>query len=78
MMERKRCDAYDQIRDRGCCYYAGHGGRHNFARLDHDYLLERELRSALDAMTAARDEACVALENMGAGARAAELRKVGT
>jgi hypothetical protein len=52
------CSAYDQISDRKCRYYEGHNGRHNFARLDHDASLERELRRELDEMTAARDEAC--------------------
>lgn len=45
------CPAYDQISDRTCRYYANHGGKHNFARLDHDSSLERELRRALDEMT---------------------------
>jgi hypothetical protein len=45
------CSAYDQISGRGCRFYAGHGGKHNFARLDHDCALERELRRALDEMT---------------------------
>jgi len=53
----KICPAYDHISDRQCGYYAGHGGRHNFARLDHDASLERELRRDLDAMTAALGEA---------------------
>jgi hypothetical protein len=44
------CTAYDQISDRTCRYYANHGGRHNFARLDHDCALERELRRQLDEM----------------------------
>ena len=51
------CPAYDQIADRKCRYYAGHGGRHNFARLDHDCSLERELRRELDAMTKALGQA---------------------
>jgi hypothetical protein len=42
------CSAYDQIAGRTCRYYAGHGGRHNFARLDHNCALERELRRELD------------------------------
>lgn len=42
------CGAYDQISDRKCRYYAAHGGRHNFASLDHDCALERELRRELD------------------------------
>lgn len=74
------CKAYDQISDRTCRYYAGHKGRHNFARIDHDSTLERALRHALDEMTAARDDACSELEDTGgefAMARAAELRKVG-
>jgi hypothetical protein len=79
--DKPLCSAYDQISDRRCRYYAGHGGRHNFVRLDrHDSTLERELRRALDAMTTARDEACNELEDTGgefATARAAELRKVG-
>lgn len=50
------CTAYDQITDRTCRYYAGHGGRHNFARLDHDCLLERQLRYDLDEMTRALAE----------------------
>ena len=45
------CGAYDQISDRTCRYYADHGGKHNFARLDHDSSLERELRRALDETT---------------------------
>jgi len=44
------CTAYDQIGGRKCRYYANHGGRHNFARLDHDCSLERELRRQLDEM----------------------------
>lgn len=55
--DQKLCSAYDQITDRGCRYYAGHGGRHNFARLDHDCALERELRRELDAMTKALGQA---------------------
>jgi hypothetical protein len=57
MAELQRCDVYDQISDRGCRYDAGHGGKHNFARLDHDTVLERELRRELDAMTRALTEA---------------------
>ena len=45
------CTAYDQISDRKCRYYVDHGGKHNFARLDHDSSLERELRRALDETT---------------------------
>ena len=45
------CAAYDQISDRKCRYYADHGGKHNFARLDHDCALERDLRRALDEAT---------------------------
>lgn len=56
--EPEMCPAYDQISARPCRYYVGHGGRHNFTRLDHDCALERTLRRALDEMTAARDEAC--------------------
>jgi hypothetical protein len=51
------CSVYDQISDRKCCYYADHGGKHNFARLDHDSALERDLRRELDEMTRIRDEA---------------------
>lgn len=54
---KELCGAYDQISDRGCRYYAGHGGRHNFARLDHDCSLERELRRELDEMGKALGEA---------------------
>jgi hypothetical protein len=81
--EPERCKVFDQISGRDCRYYAGHGGRHNFARLDHDCHLERELRRALDAMTAARDEACdIATRSTDARPpidrkRIAELRKVG-
>ena len=50
------CTTFDQISDRKCRYYADHGGAHNFARLDHDCALERELRRQLDEMVAARDE----------------------
>jgi hypothetical protein len=84
------CTVYDQISDRTCRYYAGHGGKHNFARLDHDCLLERELRRALDAMTAARDASCdiadtaitlkgdfIGRRNKLGSACIAELRKVG-
>lgn len=53
-----RCAAYDQISDRSCRYDANHKGRHNFARLDHDTTLARDLRRRLDEMTAARDVAC--------------------
>ena len=53
------CTAYDQISDRTCRYDADHGGWHNFARLDHDCALERELRRSLDevstGLTAALD-----------------------
>lgn len=55
--EEKLCTAYDQIAGRGCRYYAGHGGRHNFARLDHNCALERELRRELDEATKALAEA---------------------
>lgn len=51
------CAAYDQIADRTCRYYANHGGRHNFARLDHDCALERELRRELDETTKGLAEA---------------------
>jgi hypothetical protein len=84
------CSVYDQISDRACRYYADHGGKHNFARLDHDSLLERELRRALDVLTAARDEACdiadtaiklkgdfIGRRNKLGSTRVAELRKVG-
>ena len=80
-----RCDTYDQILNRGCCYYAGHGGRHNFAHLDHDARLERALRAELDAAIAERDrlrdllaEACDALHDTGvdfANAAAERIRK---
>jgi len=88
--EPEMCSTYDQISDRKCRYYASHGGRHNFASLDHNCALERELRRALDAMTAARDEACgiaeTAIKLQGdfigrrgqrGSARIVELRKVG-
>ena len=84
------CTAYDQISDCKCRYYAGHRGRHSFARLDHDCLVERELRRMLDEMIAARDEACsladTAIKMRGdfigrrdqlASERLVELRKVG-
>lgn len=90
-MTDKRCEAYDQISDRTCRYYTGHGGRHNFALLGHDCSLERELRRQLDEMIAARDEACgiaetafklhgdfIGREDKYGSARIAELRKVGT
>jgi len=51
------CTAYDQISDRTCRYYADHGGRHNFARLDHDSSLERELRRSVDEAQKALAEA---------------------
>ena len=51
------CSAYDQISDRTCRYYRGHGGGHNFSRLDHDCALERELRRELDATTFALAQA---------------------
>ena len=85
----KLCVAYDQISDRTCRYYAGHGGQHNFARLDHDSWLERELRRQLDNVTAARDELADIAEGETLDetyspsgvkhtlARIAELRKVG-
>lgn len=46
------CTAYDQITDRGCRYFTGHGGKHN-----HDATLERFLRQQLDEMTRALAEA---------------------
>ena len=55
--DAKLCSAYDQISDRTCRYYADHGGKHNFARLDHDCALERELRRALDEVTRGLAEA---------------------
>lgn len=86
----KMCSAYDQISDRKCRYYEHHGGKHNFARLDHNTCLERDLRCALDAMTIARDEACdiadtaikmqgdfIGRRNKRGSARVTELRKVG-
>lgn len=82
--DTKTCPAYDQISDRGCRYYAGHGGKHNFARLDHDCALERELRRQLDEMAVARDEACdIAArwfdDHPGRDSeRITELRKIGT
>lgn len=51
------CSVYDQISDRRCRYFAGHGGSHNFARLGHDCSLERELRGELDVMVRAITEA---------------------
>lgn len=51
------CGAYDQISDRRCRYYADHGGAHNFARLDHDCSLERELRRELDGVVLGLGEA---------------------
>ena len=48
MNDPTMCSAHDQISDRKCRYYAGHSGKHNFARLDHDSSLERELRRELD------------------------------
>ena len=39
------CAIYDQISDRRCGYYAGHGGRHNFEPV---VIKARELRRALD------------------------------
>jgi hypothetical protein len=51
------CGAYDQISQWKCRYYAGHLGRHNFARVDHDTALERELRRELDQMTMALGQA---------------------
>lgn len=72
------CTVYDQITDRSCRYYIGHGGSHNFARLDHNYYLERALRCELDTMTKARDEACDIAAMAGHKLkRIAELRKVG-
>lgn len=84
-----KCPAYSQIADRGCSYDEGHGGKHNFARLDHDCTLERALRRALDRMIGARDEACtlaelaitmkgdfIGHENKYAGVRIAELRRI--
>lgn len=53
----KLCSAYDQIGGRRCRYYADHGGKHNFARLDHDTRLERELRRELDETAKALVEA---------------------
>ena len=55
--DAKLCSAYDQISDRRCRYYADHGGKHNFARLDHDCSLERELRRELDEVTKGLAEA---------------------
>jgi hypothetical protein len=88
--DEKRCTAYNQILDRPCCYYADHGGRHNFARLDHDTALECALRRALDEMTKARDEACniaetaikmhgdfIGRRNQRGSDRIVDLRKVG-
>lgn len=85
------CLAYDQISDRACCYYAGHGGKHNFTRIDHDSSQERELRRLLDEMIVARNEACdlaamaikmrgdfVGRRNQLGSERLVELRKVGT
>lgn len=77
------CPAYEQISDRRCRYYEGHSGKHNFARLNHDSSLERDLRRALDEMTAARDEACHIAEqwidkSFGPDvARLSELKSVG-
>lgn len=84
------CSTYDQISDRTCRYYRGHGGRHNFASLDHNCTLERELRRMLDEVIAARDEACdlaeTAIKMQGdfigrrdqlGSDRIVELRKVG-
>ncbi|HSX22836.1 MAG TPA: hypothetical protein VLE97_08705 [Gaiellaceae bacterium] len=51
------CAAHDQVAGRSCRYYKDHGGRHNFARLDHDCALERELRRELDQRTSALAEA---------------------
>lgn len=51
------CAAYDPISNRVRRYYADHGGKHNFARLDQDCALERELRRELDATTKGLAEA---------------------
>jgi len=82
------CLAYDdQIGGRMCRYYADHGGKHNFARLDHDCALERELRRALDEVTKGLAEALDLFDAVWCPehghapkpsqlARAAELRKL--
>lgn len=81
--DAETCSAHDRICDRRCRYHVDHGGKHNFARLDHDVSLECDLRRQLDEMTAARDEACHLAEQwvdkaFGPDvARLAELRKVG-
>ena len=64
--------------------------RKRHARLDHDSSLERELRRALDELTAARDEACdiadtaikmrsdfIGRRDKLGSTRVAELRKIG-
>jgi hypothetical protein len=84
------CLVYDQISDRACRYYTGHGGGHNFTRLDHDSARERDLRRMLDEVIVARDEACdiagtaiklqgdfVGRRNQLGSKRLIELRKVG-
>ena len=85
----KLCSAYDQISDRRCRYYTDHGGRHNFARLDHNSTLERELRRSLDEAQKALTEALDLFDaswcpehgyapKPAVFARAAELRKLVT
>ena len=84
------CSIYDQISGRTCRYYRDHGSMHNFASLDHNCTLERELRRLLDEVIAARDEACdiadTAIKMRGdfigrrdqlGSDRIVELRKVG-
>lgn len=65
MTDKNLCQTYDQISNRTCRYYAGHGGSHNFARLDHNYFLERALRCELDAMTKALAEAIELFDAVG-------------
>jgi hypothetical protein len=55
--EAPLCSAYDQIAGCKCRYYANHGGKHNFARLEHDAALERELRRQLDEVAEGLAEA---------------------
>ena len=57
-VEKKRCASHDQISDRPCAYYDGHGGSHHFAPIGHNTWLERDLRATLDEVMRARDEAC--------------------
>jgi hypothetical protein len=101
-MTLEQCESFDGMSNARCCFHKGHSGDHFHSREDESDRIrwkiaadERDqLRVALAAMTAARDEACDIAEDWARSAylsddtdiadhakdseRIAELRRVGS